>query len=109
MDFLFAKGYLETADASKVEYTIGEVFTMDTSASEAQQAAATEHQPEQAAAAQPAQAQAPAASIELGQTIGQVVAALGQPEKLADPGNEEIYTYKNLKVIFLNGKVADVQ
>ena len=105
VDFQFAKGYLEAADVTKVEDTIGEVFAIDTSNSgtEAQQPAA---QPEQAGQAQPAPAPA---SIELGQTIDQVVAALGQPEKAVNLGSKQIYVYKDLKVTFLNAKVSDVQ
>jgi hypothetical protein len=44
-----------------------------------------------------------------GQTIDQVVAALGQPLNTAKVGNKVIYTYKNLKVTFVNGKVKDIQ
>jgi hypothetical protein len=49
------------------------------------------------------------ASIEMGQTIDQVVAALGQPAKKAKVGTKDIYYYKDLKVTFVNGKVTDVQ
>jgi hypothetical protein len=48
-------------------------------------------------------------SINIGQTIDQVVAALGQPVKKAKIGTKDIYYYKDLKVIFVNGKVTDVQ
>jgi hypothetical protein len=108
VDFQFAKGYLETADVSKVEDTIGEVFAIDTSSpgTEAQQPGAP---PEQPAAAQPATAQAAPASIQLGQTIDQVVNAFGQPEKIVDLGSKKIYAFKDLKVTFVNGKVTDVQ
>jgi hypothetical protein len=44
-----------------------------------------------------------------GQTIDQVVAALGQPQKKAKVGTKEIYYYKDLKVTFVNGKVKDVE
>jgi hypothetical protein len=44
-----------------------------------------------------------------GQTIEQVVAALGQPLRKAKIGTKEIYTYKDLKVTFVNGKVKDIQ
>lgn len=104
VDFLFAKGFLEKADASKIEDAIGQVFGIDTSASEAPQAAPAAPQPEQ-----PAPAPAPTASIHLGQTIDQVVAALGQPEKMVDLGPKKIYVYKDLKVTFVDGKVSDVQ
>jgi hypothetical protein len=107
VDFQFASGYLETADPSKVEDTIGEVFAIDNSTPEAPAAAPGAAQPEQPA--QPAPAPAAPASIQLGQTIDQVVAALGQPDKMVNLGAKQIYVYKDLKVTFVNGKVSDVQ
>ena len=75
-----------------------------------------------AAEAPPAPVEAPPAAIEapppppaepatvaLGQTPDQVVAALGQPTKKAKIGAKEIYFYKDIKVTFLNGKVKDIQ
>jgi hypothetical protein len=75
-----------------------------------------------AAPAAPAPAEAPPPPIEApppppadpvsvseGQTINQVVAALGQPVKKAKVGTKDIYYYKDLKVTFVNGKVTDVQ
>jgi hypothetical protein len=38
-----------------------------------------------------------------------VIAALGQPLRKAKVGTKDIYYYKDLKVIFVNGKVTDVQ
>ncbi len=76
-------------------------------------------QPEPAAAA-PADA-APAAiappppppadppTVKLGQTPDEVVAALGQPDKKVKLPTKEMYYYKDLKVIFVNGKVKDIQ
>jgi hypothetical protein len=49
------------------------------------------------------------ASVAVGQTPDQVVAALGQPTTKAKVGAKEIYYYKDLKVVFLNGKVKDIQ
>jgi hypothetical protein len=50
------------------------------------------------------------ASVELGQTREQVVAMLGQPERIANVGaTKQIYSFKSLKVTFLNGKVTDIQ
>jgi hypothetical protein len=114
VDFQFAAGYLEKADPSKVEDTIGEVFALDTSTAAAPAAAAPPDQPaaappDQPAAAQPPPAPAAPASIELGQTTDQVVAALGQPDKVVKLGTKQIYVYKDLKVTFVNGKVTDVQ
>jgi hypothetical protein len=55
---------------------------------------------------------APAAeppTVALGQTPDQVVAILGPPLRKAKIGTKEIYSYKDLKVTFLNGKVKDIQ
>ncbi len=51
------------------------------------------------------------ASVKEGQTPDEVVAALGQPTTKAKVGAKEVYFYKtlNLKVIFVNGKVKDIQ
>jgi len=48
-------------------------------------------------------------TIALGQTKDEVVAALGQPQKVVNLGAKELYIYPDMKVTFLNGKVADVQ
>jgi len=47
--------------------------------------------------------------IEKGQTSDQVIAAIGQPDKIVNLGAKQIFVYKGLKVTFLNGKVSDVQ
>jgi hypothetical protein len=49
------------------------------------------------------------ATVSLGQTPDQVAAILGQPLTKAKAGAKEIYSYKDLKVIFVNGKVKDIQ
>jgi hypothetical protein len=59
-----------------------------------------------AAAAAPAAAPA---EISLGQTIDQVVGILGQPKTISDLGSKKIYVYKDMKVVFVGGKVSDVQ
>jgi hypothetical protein len=58
-------------------------------------------------AAPPASAAPP--TIELGQTIADVVARMGQPVRIADLGQKKTYYYKDMKVIFVDGKVNDVQ
>jgi hypothetical protein len=47
--------------------------------------------------------------VEIGMTPDQVVGILGQPEKVLNIGPKQIYVYKDIKVTFLNGKVADAQ
>jgi hypothetical protein len=57
-------------------------------------------------------AAAPAAApvnIEIGQTIDQVTAALGSPKNIVSLGAKKIYVYKDMKITFKDGKVADVQ
>jgi hypothetical protein len=48
-------------------------------------------------------------TISLGQTPEQVVAILGPPDKIVNLGPKVTYIYKDMKVIFQDGKVADVQ
>jgi len=83
------------------------------------QAGASEPGAEPAVPAQPEPAPAPIepppppspdpTEVNEGQTIEQVVAALGQPSAKLHVGTKDIYTYKSLKVTFVNGKVNDVE
>lgn len=47
--------------------------------------------------------------VELNQSPEQVVNVLGQPEKIVNLGAKVTYIYKDMKVIFVDGKVSDVQ
>lgn len=82
-------------------------------ASEVSQQAASAAQAEsdvldQAQASGPSAGAAPQ-SVSLGMTIDQVVGMLGQPQVVGDLGAKKIYSYGNMKIIFTNGKVSDVQ
>jgi hypothetical protein len=57
----------------------------------------------------PADAQPPTQTVGLGQTIDQVTASLGSPKQIIDLGAKKIYKYPDMKIIFMNGKVTDVQ
>ena len=59
--------------------------------------------------APPAAPAGPPPSIEVGQTIDQVTASLGQPQKVVNLGTKKIYVYKDSKITFKDGKVSDVQ
>lgn len=48
-------------------------------------------------------------TVELGQTPDQVKAAVGAPDKIIKLGPKEIYVYKDMKIVFQDGKVSDVQ
>src|SRR6202044_436713 len=114
LKFLYAKGSTPATD--DVLKTVAEVFKVqqDDSAKsddKAQPAAAADAQPaaaEQAAPAEQAPA-APPATVAIGQTTDEVIAILGQPEKILNLGAKQIYVYKDLKVTFVKGKVTDAQ
>ena len=48
-------------------------------------------------------------TISKGQSQSQIVAALGKPERIAKLGVKEVYYYKEMKVVFVNNKVVDIQ
>jgi hypothetical protein len=102
--FQFPKGYLQQADAGQVEDVIAQVLAVDTGGGEAQQ---------QAQNIPPAQTPTEPfdqpTKISLGQTPDEVKAVLGQPQKIVDLGPKQIYVYKDLKITFVDCKVADVQ
>jgi hypothetical protein len=52
---------------------------------------------------------APPQTLGLGMTVDQVVGILGQPQRVATVGTKQIYSYKDLKVTFVAGKVTDIQ
>ena len=52
---------------------------------------------------------APAKTISLGQSTAEVEGVLGKPEKIVNLGSKVTYIYKDMKVVFVDGKVADVQ
>ena len=106
VDFRLPKGLLATGDASQVEDTIGQVFSIDSGgdAAPAQDAPAGP-----ARAASPAPAPAEPVSIQQGQTIAEVEQALGKPVKTLKVATKVIYIYSDLKITFRSGKVTDVQ
>jgi uncharacterized membrane protein YgcG len=123
--FQFAKGTLANTSPSAVEDTIAGLLAIDDSSDQGQGGNNNDQggnqqggnqqggnqqggggggggQAQQAPPPEPAQ-------IEKGQTPDQVKAALGQPDKIVNLGAKQIYVYKDIKVTFINGKVADVQ
>jgi len=120
--FQFPKGSLAAANAAAVEDTIGQLLTVSNDDQPAggdqgaQQQGGDQQQgggdqaaqPQQPATQDPAPAAEPA-SIDKGMTTDQVQAAMGKPDKIVNLGAKTIYYYKDMKVIFLSGKVSDVQ
>ena len=103
---------------------VSEVVSVVPAAQSAQQPAATESLPPPApqapmpAIAPPpppdapvsdAPSDAPPLTISVGQTEDEVIAAFGQPVKIAKIGVKEIFYYKDMKVTFMNGKVSNVE
>lgn len=48
-------------------------------------------------------------TIEIGQTMEQVEAAMGKPQSILKVGTKTIYVYPAIKVTFVDGKVTDIQ
>ena len=103
LKFPVSKSAFPPADA--MLKTIAEVITPDNPNQEAQPAE-NAAAPQQQGGAAPAQAPK---TISLGQTKEEVVAILGEPKKIVNLGAREMYYYPDMKVIFTEGKVTDVQ
>lgn len=86
LSFKFDKGSLPTLDPEKIKAAISPVL-----ATEAEAAAQNTK------------------TISLGQTPEQVKAILGEPDKIVNLGPKVTYVYRDMKVIFQDGKVSDVQ
>jgi hypothetical protein len=48
-------------------------------------------------------------TIKLGMSTDEVKKSLGNPDKIVDLGAKQVYIYKDMKVVFMEGKVSDVQ
>ena len=48
-------------------------------------------------------------TIKLGMSPDEVKQSLGNPDKIVDLGTKQVYVYKDMKVVFLNNQVSDVQ
>jgi len=86
VDFKFDDGFLPTAAPDVVKQAVAGVALDETAAA----AASTK-------------------TIELGQTVEQVEGILGKPQRIVKLGEKVTYFYADMKVIFVDGKVADVQ
>lgn len=86
LKFKFPKPTLATMDADAVKKVVDEVV-----------------------APQGEVAEASTKTIKLGQTRAEVESILGKPANIIDLGAKVTYVYKDMKIIFVDGKVADVQ
>jgi hypothetical protein len=99
--FPFQKHSIPSAD--DVMKTIAEVVDVQPPDNSAPDDTSAQNQ------AAPENAPATPKTIAMGQTKDDVIAALGQPQKIVNLGTKEIYIYADMKITFLNGRVADVQ
>ena len=86
LSFELGKGFLDAASADSVKKVVDTVIAPETEVKEGS-----------------------TKSVELGQTPEQVQAILGRPDKIVNLGAKKIYVYKDIKVVFVDDKVADVQ
>lgn len=114
LKFVYPKGVNMTSD--QVLDLIGQVLKVqeddsaksDNGGNQQQGGDANQQQQQQAAPAEQAPPAQPA-TVEIGQSVDDVVGILGQPEKIINLGAKQIYVYKDLKVTFVKGKVTDAQ
>jgi hypothetical protein len=123
ISFKFKKGYLDETPPEEVETAIEAILAPDTGSDDAQgsgdggqaqgpPAAAPAPPPQRVAAAPPPPPPAPAGpppTVSIGESSTQVLQALGMPLQMIDLGKKKTYVYKNMKVIFVDDKVTDVQ
>jgi hypothetical protein len=93
----------QTRYKALLSFELGKDFLANATADDVKKAVDAVIQPEQDAKA------ASTKSVELGQSPEQVQAILGQPEKIVNLGPKKIFVYKDMKIVFQDDKVADVQ
>ncbi len=123
VSFKFKKGYLEETPPEEVEQAIEAVLAPDTGSQDDAKSAAPE-QPQHATAkpaaapaapapkTAPAAAAAPAApppTISIGESSTEVLQAMGMPLQMIDLGKKKTFVYKDIKIVFVNDKVSDMQ
>jgi hypothetical protein len=127
VNFHFSKGSLAATSASQVEQVISQALSEGTTEVATDKEAgngpdgkttdaiqpiapppAVAQEPEPGPGTDPP-AQPATSGVAKGQSTDQVVAILGPPSSIADLGAKLIYFYPNLKVVFVNGKVSQIQ
>jgi hypothetical protein len=113
----FKKGYLDDASPQDIEQGLETILAPDTGSGN--NAAASPQAPpqsrpavQQVVAPPPPQPEPPPAApttITLGESSTQVLQAMGMPQQMIDLGKKKTYVYKNMKIVFVDDKVTDVQ
>jgi hypothetical protein len=111
----FPKDALKTASVTQIEDKIAEVVSADSGDQQGQNQqnqGGGQQDNQQAQGNQDSQPQQSACNPEVGQTIDQVVTECGQPANQSKgAGTKQLYFYNQpkIKIIFMNGKVADIE
>ena len=108
VSFHFKKHYFDDAPPGDVEHVIEEVMA-PAAARRVQTASSPRPRAAAAAAPAPAAPAAPPPTISIGESSSQVLQAMGMPQQMIDLGSKKTYIYKNMKVVFVDDKVSDVQ
>ncbi len=82
--FEFDRGLLATLDSTSLQRTIGDFLKLEEDTKRPK-------------------------TLTLGQSVAEVEAILGKPTTVIDLGARKTYVYPNMRVIFTDGKVSDVQ
>jgi hypothetical protein len=130
ISFKFKKGYLDETPPEEIEAAVEAILSPDTGGDDAQGGGnggqgdgnggpaqgppprPPAPAPRPVAAAPPPPPPAPAGpppTVSIGESSTQVLQALGMPLQMVDLGKKKTYIYKNMKVIFIDDKVSDVQ
>jgi len=123
ISFKFKKGYLDETPPEGIEEAVEAIMTPD-SGDDAQGGdsqgpqqgppppATAPPPPRPVVATPPPPPPAPAGpppTVSIGESSTQVLQAMGMPLQMIDLGKKKTYVYKNMKVIFIDDKVSDVQ
>jgi hypothetical protein len=104
VNFQFPKGYLAQAAADQVQDLINKVLAPEQPADNQQQA---QDQPPPDQGGDQGQGNPP--PVQVGQTYAQVLKIMGMPKQILNVGTGQVYVYNDFQVVFVNGRVAEVQ
>ncbi len=118
VSYKLKKGLLSEGSPDDIEQVVETVLSPEDAGGDAKQDTAS-NAPAPAPAAKPAApapvqraAPAPAAApapLSIGETSSQVLQAYGMPAKIVDLGKKKTFFYKDIKVIFTDDKISDMQ
>jgi hypothetical protein len=119
VSFHFKKGYLDETPPEDLEQAIEAVMAPDSGTDQARSGGGAPAQPQRPSPPPqtvappppppPAVPAGPPPTITIGESSTQVLQAMGMPQQMIDLGKKKTFIYKNMKVIFVDDKVSDVQ